>query len=315
MQAIVVDRWGSSPDLRQVPDPVRRPGFSLVRMHAATVGHLDATIASGNFAVHPELPYIPGVEGAGTVLESDTWTAGEKVVVRGAGVGVVSNGTWCEIAEVPNQALASAPVGMPLDLAASYFVPTTTAYVALHDVCHVGEGAWVAVSGASGAVGSMAVQLALQAGAKVVALTRSPESWNGPNSDRLKVVSPDDGIALAAERQVDALIETVAGPALGSRLAEVAPGGTCALVGYASAPTVSIAVPNLILSDVAIVPVNMLRRDERAHEVAGALAAKLVAGDLVLSTTTYAPSEAIQAQAAVARGSLGGRAVFDFAEA
>jgi NADPH2:quinone reductase len=314
MRAIVMDRWGEAPHVRSLPDPVRRPGCSLVRIHAATVGHLDATIASGNFAVQPDLPYIPGVEGAGSILESDTWSAGEKVMVRGAGVGLVRDGTWCEIAEVPDEALLPAPEGMSPELAACFFVPATTAYVAVHDICRVKDGSRVAVTGAGGAVGSIAVQLALQAGASVVAVTRTPRSWVGPRSDRLTLAQPGDDWVVEDGRGVDLLIETVAGPGFATHVAQVTPGGTCALVGYAASPELSVQVPNLIVADVSIVPVNMLRREERARVIADALAEQLIAGDLVMSTTSYEPSDVVIAQADVARGSLGGRAVLLFGQ-
>jgi len=276
------------------------------------VSHLDATIASGNFAVQPDLPYIPGVEGAGSILESDTWSVGEKVMVRGAGVGVVRDGTWCEIAEVPDEALLPAPEGMSPELAACFFVPATTAYVAVHDICRVREGSRVAVTGSGGAVGSIAVQLALQAGASVVAVTRTPGSWVDPRSDRLTLAQPGEDWVVEDGHGVDLLIETVAGPGFATHLAQVAPGGTCALVGYAASPELSIEVPNLIVADVGVMPVNMLRREERAREIADALAQQLIAGDLVMSASSYDPSDVVLAQADVARGSVGGRAVLVF---
>jgi D-arabinose 1-dehydrogenase-like Zn-dependent alcohol dehydrogenase len=111
---------------------------------------------------------------------------------------------------------------------------------------------------------------------------------------------------------VDFLIETVAGPGFATHVAQVTPGGTCALVGYAASPELSVEVPNLILADVSLVPVNMLRREERAREIAVALAEQLIAGDLVMSTRAYEPSDVVTAETDVARGSLGGRAVLLF---
>ncbi len=314
MRALHVEAWGTSPTLVDVPRPTRARGCSLVGIEAATVSHLDATIATGEFAVHPDLPYIPGVEGAGVVLESDTWPLGARVMVRGAGVGVVQDGTWCEVAHVPDAALAPIPDGMDFPLGASFFVPVTTAFVALHDVCGASPTSVVQVTGARGAVGSLAVQLGLDAGCTVVAVTRDPATWAGPRSDRLIVCSPEDDVVALVGRPADCLIDTVAGPGLAERLRTVAPGGRCALVGYASAPDVVMDVPNLILADVMLVPVNMLRRDDRAREIAPGLAAKLVSGSLTLPVVAFPFEEVEQACAAVASGSTGGRVVLHLSE-
>lgn len=309
MRALQLQAWGEAPSLIEVPYPTRDPRSSLIRMEAATVGHLDATIASGEFSVHPDLPYIPGVEGAGVVVESDHWPAGSRVIVRGAGVGIVRDGTWCEIAHVPDDALMASPAGMEPSLSACFFVPVTTAFVAVHDVCGVTADSVVQVTGASGAVGSLAVQLALEAGCQVVAVTRDPGRWNGSQSERLIVCAPEDDVVALLGRPTDYLIDTVAGPGLAGRLGSVAPGGRCALVGYAAGSRITMDVPNLILGDVDLAPVNMLRREERARQIAPALAARLITGDLVLPVTEYPIEEVTRAIADVAGGRVGGRAV------
>lgn len=309
MRALYVTEWGRAPVLREVPVPTRDPGRSLIRIEAATVSHLDATIATGEFAVHPEVPYVPGVEGSGIVVESDTWPSGTRVLVRGAGVGVVQDGTWCDVAHVPDESVTPMPVGMGFPLAACFFVPATTAFIALHDVCGVTAGSVVQVTGAKGAVGSLVVQLGLDAGCTVVAITRDPGQWTGRRSKELIVCAPEEDVSSLVGRPTDVLIDTVGGPGLATRLQSVRPGGVCALVGYASSPHVTVDIPNLILGDVALVPVNMLRREQRAREVASGLADLLVSGDLHLDVTEYPLDEVEDAIAAVALGALGGRAV------
>lgn len=315
MRALQRSAWGSVPEMVEVPIPVRHPGFSLVRIEAATVGHLDATIATGDFAIHPELPYIPGVEGAGVVLESDTWPTESRVIVRGAGVGVLRDGTWCEVAHVPDDALMEVPAGMAPALAACFFVPATTAFVALHDVGGATADSVVVVTGGTGAVGSLAVQLALDAGCTVAAITRDPARLAGQLSSQVIVCGPEDDVLAHVGRAADVLIDTVAGPGLARHLRSVAPGGKCALVGYASGPDVALNVPNAILGDVTLIPVNMLRREARARQIAPSLAARLVSGDLVLPVTQYSAVDVASAIAAVAAGHLGGRATLGFTAA
>jgi len=311
MKAVRVTALGVPPQLEEVPHPQRGDGHTLVRMATATVGHLDASVASGNFMIHPAVPYIPGVEGAGIVVESDTWRVGDAVCVRGGGVGLVLDGTWMEIAHVPDASLCQVPEGMDLAMAACYFVPVTTAFVTVHDLAQISAGMSVAVTGASGAVGGLITQLALQAGATVVALTRSPEEWRGPESDDLIVCQSAAGF-IDRIGQVDHLVDTVGGAELQDRLGWVRPGGSCFLIGYAAGEQVTFDLPNFVLNNVSLVPVNMLEHDRRAREVSGHLAGKLVSRELRLNVTEYPLDDFAQAISDVARGSLPGRAVLRF---
>lgn len=313
MRAMVVDEWGTPPHLVEISEPPRAAGYARVQMEAATVGHLDATIASGLFGLRPELPYIPGVEGAGRVLESDVWPAGSSVVVRGAGVGITSNGTWCDIAHVPDASLTLAPSGMGMPLAACYFVPSTTAFTAVHDICALGPGTTVLVVGSRGAVGGLTVQLALAAGARVIAMSRGGSVDGELWAPDVTAVSPAADALSTVGHLVDAIVDTVAGEDFASRLRWLAPGGTCALVGYTAGTEVSLDVPSWILSDVRIAPVNMLRREESARGIAPGLAEDLVSGRLSLTVAEYELSDALRAISDVQTGAIHGRAVLRFA--
>lgn len=64
MLAARIHGWGAPPVVEEVPDPVPADGESLLRVTAAAVAHIDLTVASGTLAFRPELPYVPGTEGA-----------------------------------------------------------------------------------------------------------------------------------------------------------------------------------------------------------------------------------------------------------
>lgn len=70
MKAVRVHGFNAEPVLEEVADPVARPGRTIVRMEAATVGHIDRTVWRGSFLRHPPLPYTPGVEAAGLSLRA-----------------------------------------------------------------------------------------------------------------------------------------------------------------------------------------------------------------------------------------------------
>jgi NADPH2:quinone reductase len=312
MRAVTLQSWGSAPQVVSIDAPTWRPGHSLIRIEAATVGHLDATVASGSLGVSPGLPYIPGVEGAGTVIESESWSPGTRVTVRGAGVGITSNGTWCESALVPDEALMDVPPEMDMSLAACYFVPTTTAHAAVHEICKAGPGMKLLITGSGGAVGGLSVQMSLRAGAHVIALTRRKmelaQSWVG----NVRLATYEDDLASICDLPVDACVDTVAGDHFASRLAGIAPGGLCALVGYAGGSRVIQEVPSWIMSDVTVVPVNMLRRESSARAAAPELARLLSVGELTLAVTEYPATEAAQALSDVTHGEVEGRAVIRF---
>ena len=71
MKAMRIHGWGEPPRLEELPGPVPQPDRTLVQMAATTASHLDRSIAAGGFLRHPPLPYVPGVEAAGTVLQSE----------------------------------------------------------------------------------------------------------------------------------------------------------------------------------------------------------------------------------------------------
>ncbi|MGE2847514.1 alcohol dehydrogenase catalytic domain-containing protein [Rhodococcus sp. 2.95] len=88
MRAARLHQFGTSPVIDDIDIPTRESGQTLVRIDAAALGHLDITVASGNFGVKPNLPHIGGTDGAATVIESDTYEPGTRLLVRGGGVGL-----------------------------------------------------------------------------------------------------------------------------------------------------------------------------------------------------------------------------------
>ena len=193
--------WGEAPVVEQVPEPQRGDGEVLVQVQAATVAHLDVTVASGHFGLQPSLPYIGGVEGAGVVLSTDAGLApGTQVMLRGGGLGLLRDGTWTEKVSVPRKAVTVLAAPLPPEIAATFFVPATTAYVAVHDVAKIEPGEEVIVVGAAGAVGSMVVQQALAVGAAVTGVVGRPERL-GDVPKGAEALDLSSASALAASRR------------------------------------------------------------------------------------------------------------------
>lgn len=289
MRAARFHEWGASPTVDEVPEPETRDGRVTVHMRAAALSHLDLTVAGGTWNPHPELPYVGGVEGCGVIEESGT-----PVLVRGGGLGLVRDGTWAEFVSVAPKALTPVPADVSPAVAATFFQPASTAYVAVHDIGRVGRDDAVIVVGAAGAVGAQAVQQALRVGATVTGVVRRGQDLDRipAGAGRVALADADAIAALAAERAASLLIDTVGGPDTISRSRWVAPGGRAVLLGYTAGATVTVDLPSWLLDDVALVPVNMIRLGRRARELETELTASLLAGELTVAVETF-PLEAI----------------------
>jgi NADPH:quinone reductase len=314
MRAARFHAWGEPPVVEEVPEPVREPGQVLVEVQAGAVAHLDVTIAGGDFAMRPELPYIGGVEGAGVVLDSDEDSSlppGCQVMLRGGGLGMLRDGTWTERVSVPAKAVTRLDSPLPPEVAATFFVPATTAFVVLHDVARLATDEEVIVVGAAGAVGSMVAQQALAAGAKVTGVVgRADQLTQVPSGvEAVSATSPEDVAKLAESRSASLLVDTLGGKGLADRVRWVRPGGRAVVIGYVTGTEVRLDLPSWLLDDVALLPVNMIRRERRAREVAGELIRRLSAGELRVGVQRFDLAEAALALDELRAGRIRGRAV------
>ena len=309
MSALRVHAFGDLPRLDRVPVPDPGPEDVLVEIAAGVISHHDLTVAGGDFPLRPELPYVPGLEGAGLVVaagadvDAERISVGMPVRVFGGGLGSTRPGTWGEYVAVTARAASPVPEGMELTLAAACGSVAATAWAAVLDLGALQKGERVGVTGASGAVGSLAAQLALLNGAAgVVAWTRSV-----PGSS---VLPAEVEIATGGEavEPVDLLVDTAGGADLAERLGSVRPGGRAVLVGYAAGASVELSLPHLLAADVSLLPLNMMRRRLPKGVEAG-LVADVAEGKLRLATEVVPPEKARDAIARVAHGAASGRVV------
>ena len=284
MTAARVHRFGAAPQLDRLPLPEVGEGEVLVKMAASVVSHHDLTVAGGRFAVRPVLPYTPGLEGAGTVVKVGAGVdprvvLGSLVRLYGGGLGASRPGTWAEYVAAPEKVVVEVPPSMDAEVAAACGSVALTAWVALFEVGAMQRAERVGVAGASGAVGSLVVQLALRHGAEgVVALVREKERGAGLPPE-VEVVVGDEGI----EAPVDLLVDTVGGPRLASRVRMVEPGGRIAYLGYTAGQEACFTLPNLLARDVRLLPVNMMRR-RPPRDLEGRLIGQFANGELEVAT-------------------------------
>jgi NADPH:quinone reductase-like Zn-dependent oxidoreductase len=190
VRAAVVEAMGRPPAAAEVPEPRRGPGEALVRIRAAALNPVELHIWNGHFFDGPPRPpYVIGLEGIGVVEEGERLAPGTRVRVEFVHPGYGRDGAVGEYAVAPEEPDASdrtsqasvAPIGDELDdtAAAALGVPVFTALMCLERAQRAGaslDGAHVLVTGATGAVGLVAVQLAkLTGAARVVAAGRNRE--------------------------------------------------------------------------------------------------------------------------------------------
>lgn len=309
MRALRVHAFGEPPRLDRVPVPEPAGDDVLVEIAAGVVSHHDLAVAAGALPVRPELPYVPGLEGAGRVVaagpevDPGRIAAGMPVRVLGGGLGATRPGTWAEYVAVSARAAAPVPESLDLGLAAACGSVAATAWAAVVDLGALRPGERVGVTGASGAVGSLAAQLAVLHGAGgVVAWTRAPERARFL-PDGVERATP--GVAVDP---VDLLVDTVGGASLPERLGLVAPGGRVVLVGYTAGTDVQLSIPRLLAADVTLLPLNMMRR-RLPRGLESDLVADVAAGRLHVAVEAVRPQEADDAIARLARGATSGRLV------
>ena len=154
--------------LEEIPDPVPGPGQVIIKVQAAGVNPVDTYIRAGGQGYGPQLPYTPGLDGAGEIFKTGPEVtgikAGDRVFFSGGSSGSYAQFTLCEADLVyPLPDNADFPQG------ASVGVPYATAYRAIFQRGEAKPDDRVLVHGASGGVGLAAVQLLTAAGMEVLA--------------------------------------------------------------------------------------------------------------------------------------------------
>ncbi len=233
MRAIVISRYGP-PDvltIRDFPDPVPGPDDVLIRVRAFGLNHAEAYMRAGAWG---EVAKITGIECAGTVEHdpSGTLATGSSVIAILGGMGRTRDGSYAELVTVP--ATNVVPVSTSLSWTELVAVPETyaTAWTALHDNLNVQPGQRILVRGATSALGQATVDLAVDAGAEVIATTRSEERAPILKELGAHEVAVDDGTLSDRYTGLDAVVDIVGNSVLRDSLRTVRARGRVCQIGF-----------------------------------------------------------------------------------
>jgi NADPH2:quinone reductase len=251
------------------------PGEVLVRVSHSGINYKDALAATGKGRILRRYPLVGGIDLAGVVEHSDVpaFKAGDAVLVTGAGLSETRDGGYAVYARVPAEAVIAMPPGFD---AASAMAIGTAGFAAALAIDHMernglvpGQGP-VAVTGATGGVGAIGIDMLATRGYQVSAITgkRESESWLkalGASEIVLRTEIEFGEQPLLTARWAGA-IDNAGGPLLSWLLRALLPGGSVASVGLAGSADLHCTVMPFILRGANLLGVGSTATPRAARE-------------------------------------------------
>jgi NADPH2:quinone reductase len=239
VRAAQITELGKPPVLAEVEAPEPAEGRTVVEVSAVALNPVDLTVAAGRFyGGHPELPYVPGDEAVGRLA------GGTRVYVSGGGLGLARDGTLAERVDVTDAHVCPVPEGVDDATAVAAGIAGIAGWLPVAWRSPVQEGDRVLVLGATGTVGSVAVQGARLLGAERVAAGRNPDRLRRSEklgADATISLGDDGDLADDVKDAFDGegptlIVDMLWGEPLQAALAAAAPGARVVHVGQSAGP-------------------------------------------------------------------------------
>ena len=252
MRAWVVEQLGAMA-LGQQKEPAVEAGAYVVQVDAAGVNFSDILMIRGKYQRKPPLPFTPGVEIAGTILqagEGATLTPGQRIFA------FVPSGGFAELASIPSELALPIPDDVPSQAALVLLgINYPTSYHALHGRAAIQAGETVLIHAGAGGVGSAAVQIAVAAGCRVIATAGSAEKLETCRALGAELVidySAGDWVDILRKSfpdGVDVVYDPVGGTVGEQSLRALAWRGRYLVIGFAGGPITALAANRLLLKE------------------------------------------------------------------
>ncbi|MBT8139903.1 MAG: NADPH:quinone oxidoreductase family protein [Gammaproteobacteria bacterium] len=243
MKALVCKEFASTDKLvvEEMPAPVAGDGEILIDVKAAGINFPDVLMVQGNYQIKPELPFVPGTEGAGVVAAVGAGVKNFKLgdrVIFNAMLGSFATQCVC-----PAVSALPMPDALSFEQGAGFSITYGTSYYALKQRANLQPGETVLVLGAAGGVGVTAIQIAKAMGAKVIAAASTEEKL-----DFAEQVGADMRINYSTEnlkqrlkeltdgKGVDVIYDPVGGDYTEQAYRSIAWYGRYLVIGFASGP-------------------------------------------------------------------------------
>jgi putative YhdH/YhfP family quinone oxidoreductase len=259
------DKTVSSRFVEMTPEELD-PGDVVVRTKYSTINYKDALSYNGTGKIMRKFPTVGGIDMAGTVETSadPRFKRGDKVIVHAYDFGVGHDGGYAEYARVPGDWVVRRPDGMTafdaMTLGTAGFTAAQAIMLMEHNGLKPSNGP-VVVTGATGGVGSVAIEILAKLGYHVVAITAKEEETPYLQGLGAKEVRWRQSIDLANIRPLDkatwaGAVDNLGGDLLAWLLSTMAIGGTVASVGLAAGPKLNTTVMPFILRGVQLLGVD-----------------------------------------------------------
>ena len=299
-------------------------GDVTLEVHYSSLNYKDALAVSGRGKIARSFPMVPGIDLAGTVVESNSnqFKIGDPVISTGWGVGESHWGGYAQIARLKSEWLSPLPDGFSLRDCMAIGTAGLTAMLCVMAIKEHGattDGGPVLITGASGGVGSIATALLSQLGYQVTAV--SGRSIKEPYLRQLgasEVISRED---ILTKRPLDrerwqAAVDVAAGPLLASVLATMKYGGSVAACGLAGGHDLPASIFPFILRGVNLLGIDSVyapqeRRQQAWRGLAQQLPKSLLSGEMV---NEIALADIQKAATDLLNGELQGRIVVNCRE-
>ena len=262
MRAIICKDWGDPEtlELGDLPEPALGPGQVRIRMRAAGVNFADCVLVRGQYQEKPDLPFAPGLEGAGEIMEVGDgvtdFKPGDRVMA------VVSAGAYAEQAVCDATTVFHIPDGMDNMTAAAFPVAYGTSHLALVHRAKLKAGETLLVLGAGGGVGLTAIECGKALGATVIAAASTAEKLElarARGADHLINYAEED--LRGALRKitdgdgVDVVYDPVGGELAQTAMRSLAWSGRLLVIGFASGDVPEFPSNYLLVKNISIVGV------------------------------------------------------------
>lgn len=262
MRALLCTELGPASKLTvaEVDDPTPGPGQVVVDVEAAGLNFPDTLIIEGKYQFKPDLPFSPGGEAAGVI--SDVGDGVEGLAKGDRVIALSSHGAFAEKWATDAGTVIPVPEGLDWSEAAAYGLTYGTSYYGLKNRARLQPGETLLVLGASGGVGSAAVELGKVMGATVIAAASTSEKLEWARelgADHVVDYRNEDLRTRLAEitggRGVDVVYDPVGGDVTETAVRSTAWNGRLAVVGFAAGDIPSIPLNLTLLKGMSIVGV------------------------------------------------------------
>jgi NADPH2:quinone reductase len=312
MKVIRIEEFGGPEVLRhaEVPDPTPGEGEVVVEVSRSGINFADTHATRNDYLAEQSLPLTPGAEVSGRTPD------GRRVAA------LLGTGGYAEKVAVPEALLVPLPDEVSDDQAAALLLQGLTAIGLVRNCARVQPGETIVVEAAAGGTGSLSVQLAKSAGARVIGLASSEEKR--AHVERLGADatvdsrSEDLGAAIREAndgRRVDAVLHMSGGDAFDAELGILAPFGRMVVFGIASREQRDVSTAALLRGSKAVIGfwlVHLLARQELVAPMIGELLGAVAAGDLEVTVGgVYPLSEAARAHEDLIARSTSGKLLLD----